>query len=170
VLSAPNMVDPCVKELELCGVREGETVAVLSQGDERMDYANAFLAAARLGATPFHVPLPDASTSLAGEVGAWTVGSTPLADNRPAVEALKQADLLIDTIFLLFSKEQLEIQESGTRILLCIEPIEHLREMFPTRTCGGASRRGRSYSPARRRSGSSTRRGRTSPSGSASTR
>ena len=65
-------------------MREGETVAVLSQMDERQDYADAFMAAARaLGATPFHVRLPEASTSLLGDAGAWTVGVTPLAE-QPA--------------------------------------------------------------------------------------
>jgi 2,5-dihydroxypyridine 5,6-dioxygenase len=49
------------------------------------------------------------------------------------VEALKSADIMIDTLFLLFSREQLEIQEAGTRILLCIEPIEHLAALFPSR-------------------------------------
>jgi 2,5-dihydroxypyridine 5,6-dioxygenase len=128
-----NLVDLCVRELQLCGVHEGETVAVLSQGEERMDYASAFLVAAgRLGATTFHVRVADVSSSVGGEVGAWTVGSTPLASNRPAIEALKQADLMVDTIFLLFSPEQREIQESGTRILLCMEPVDNLARMFPT--------------------------------------
>ncbi len=95
---------------------------------------DAFLAAAaQLGATAFHVRLPTESSTLGGDVGAWTVGATPLAGNRPAIEALKSADLVVDTMFLLFSKEQLEIQEAGTRILLCIEPIEHLMRLFPTR-------------------------------------
>jgi len=35
-------------------------------------------------------------------------------------------------MFLLFSKEQLEIQDADARILLCIEPIEHLVQLFPT--------------------------------------
>jgi 2,5-dihydroxypyridine 5,6-dioxygenase len=124
----------CRAELQLCGIAEGSTVAVLSQGDQRKEYVDGFLAAAEgLGATAYQVRLRNESSALDGDVGTWTVGATPLAGNRPAIEALKQADLVIDTIFLLFSREQLEIQESGTRILLCIEPIEHLRDMFPTR-------------------------------------
>jgi 2,5-dihydroxypyridine 5,6-dioxygenase len=96
-----------------------------------MDYADGFLAAARaLGATGFHVRLPEASSTLSGDAGAWTVGATPLRDNRPAVESLKRADIVIDLIFLLFSKEQLEIQASGTRILLCIEPIDNLARLM----------------------------------------
>ena len=126
-----GFVDMCVKELLLCGVHEGETVAVLSQGDERMEYADAFLAAARkLGANAFQVRLPDVSGSLLGDSGAWVVGETPLGRNRPAIEALKLADIVIDLMFLLFSKEQIEIQESGTRMLLCVEPVDNLARLF----------------------------------------
>jgi 2,5-dihydroxypyridine 5,6-dioxygenase len=129
-----KFVELCVKQLELSGVHEGEVVAVLSQQDDRVNYADAFMAAAaRLGATPFHIRLPDASSTLLGDAGLWTVGATPLARNQPAIEVCKQADILIDLVFLLFSKEQLEIQESGTRILLCIEPVDNLARLFPTK-------------------------------------
>ena len=133
-LTFADFVDLCEKELELCGVHEGETVAVLSQGDERRDYADAFMTAARrFGASTFHIRLPEVSTTLLGDAGAWTVGATPLGSNRPAIEALKQADLVVDLIFLLFSKEQLEIQEGGARIILCVEPIDNLARLFPTK-------------------------------------
>ena len=132
-MSSSSFAEMCRAELQLCGVEEGTTVAVLSQGRQRMQYVDTFLRASEdLGATAYNVRLGQESTSLDGEVGVWEVGETPLAGNQPAIEALKGADLVIDTIFLLFSKEQLEIQASGTRILLCIEPIEHLRDMFPT--------------------------------------
>jgi 2,5-dihydroxypyridine 5,6-dioxygenase len=125
----------CRAELALCGIGEGSSVAVLSQGDERLVYVNAMMSAAEdLGAITFHVRLNSRTPTLDGDVGAWAVGDTPLKGNRPAIEALKQADLVVDTVFLLFSPEQLEIQASGTRILLMIEPIEHLRDMFPDRT------------------------------------
>jgi 2,5-dihydroxypyridine 5,6-dioxygenase len=133
-LSFAGFVDLCVRELELCGVKPGESVAVLSQGDERRDYADAFMVAARrLEAVPFHVRLPDLSSSLLGDAGAWKVGATPLASNRPAIEALKQADLVVDLIFLLFSKEQMEIQAAGARMILCVEPIDNLARLFPTK-------------------------------------
>jgi 2,5-dihydroxypyridine 5,6-dioxygenase len=131
--ASPTFVDLCVRELELCGVREGETVAVLSQLDERLDYADAFMAAARkLGATTYHVRLGEASSTLLGDAGAWTVGATPLAGNEAALDSLKRADLVIDLMFLLFSKEQLEIQEAGARMLLCVEPVDNLARLFPT--------------------------------------
>src|SRR5262249_35221161 len=123
----------CRQELELCGISEGDTLAVLSQGRQRREYVEAFLLAAdELGAVAFNVNLPHVDTSLDADVGAWEVGETPLPGNRPAIEALKGVDMVVDTIFLLFSKEQLEIQEAGVRILLCIEPLEHLRQMFPS--------------------------------------
>jgi 2,5-dihydroxypyridine 5,6-dioxygenase len=122
----------CKAELQLCGVTEGTTVAVLSQGHQRIAYVDAFLEAAeRLGATAYNVRIRQESQNLDGDVGTWEVGETPLGENRPAIESLKRADLVIDTMFLLFSKEQLEIQAAGTRVLLCIEPVEHLRDMFP---------------------------------------
>ena len=129
----PTFTEMCREELELCGIGEGSTVAVLSQGNQRADYVDAFQDASRqLGATAFNVRLPAADTTLDGEEGIWAVGETPLAHNRPAIEALKSVDLVVDTVFLLFSPEQIEIQESGTRILLCVEPVEHIRAMQPS--------------------------------------
>ncbi|HEY2596950.1 MAG TPA: leucyl aminopeptidase [Candidatus Dormibacteraeota bacterium] len=130
-----GFVDLCRRELELCGIHEGETVAVLSQGYERLDYADAFLAAARsLGAQSFHVRLPgaDGTGGQSGDAAMFGVGQTPLAGNRPAIEALKQATLVVDVMFLLFSKEQREIEASGVRILTCMEPVDNLARLFPT--------------------------------------
>ncbi|QKW33181.1 leucyl aminopeptidase [Actinomadura sp. NAK00032] len=116
-------------QLTLCGVREGERVTVLSRGRERLDYADAFMYAARsLGATAFHLrlphPLPD--------TGTWSVGATELAASPQAVEALKQSDMLVDLAFLLFSPEQFAIQAAGTRILTVVEPIELLARLAPS--------------------------------------
>ena len=126
------LVRLCSRNLELCGVREGQRVAVLSQGYERLDYADAFLIAARgLGAEAYHVRLADDQPGHVDGV-VWTIGVTQLASNRAAVEALMGADLVVDLMFLLFSDEQLEIQASGTRVLLCVEPLDVLARLFPT--------------------------------------
>ncbi|MXY80419.1 MAG: hypothetical protein F4Y94_12250 [Chloroflexi bacterium] len=115
-----SAVDLFEAELRLCGVHEGETVAVLSQTERQRAYARDFLEAAqRLGAHAYEVGL--AADREAG--GLDYVGVNPLAGNQAAIEALKQADLMVDLVFLLFSVEQQEIQESGTRILLCIESL-----------------------------------------------
>ncbi|WP_158847607.1 leucyl aminopeptidase [Saccharothrix deserti] len=121
--------DICLRQLSLSAVHEGETVAVLSRGNERPDYADAFMyAAQRLGAATYHLRLPDAPTAS----GAWAVGDSGLADNPLAVDALKQADMLVDLAFLLFSKEQFAIQDAGTRILTCVEPAPLLARLMPT--------------------------------------
>ena len=61
------------------------------------------------------------------------MGVTALGGNPAAIDALKSADLVIDLMFLLFSKEQLEIQAAGTRVLLVAEPFEVLARLFPSR-------------------------------------
>jgi 2,5-dihydroxypyridine 5,6-dioxygenase len=117
-------------ELELCKVGPGQTLAVLTQDKERQDYADAFLVAAQqLGATSFQVNVPR-RPSFGGVM--QNFGQTALAGNQPAIDALKAADIVIDLMLLLFSPEQLEITNAGTRMLLVVEPIEVLQRMFPS--------------------------------------
>ncbi|HEV7976301.1 leucyl aminopeptidase [Amycolatopsis sp.] len=122
--------DIFVRQLTLSGVHEGETVSVLTRGNERADYADAALFAAQeLGANTFHMRLPAARST----GGTWAVGDSGLGTNPVAVEALKQSDMLIDLTFLLFSKEQFDIQDADTRILTVVEPAPLLARLMPTR-------------------------------------
>ncbi|WP_413203413.1 leucyl aminopeptidase [Rhodospirillum sp. A1_3_36] len=115
-------------ELELCKVKPGETLAVLSEGEIRGDYAQAFLLAARqLGAEALQITVP----RMASKDGKFLHGRNALSGNRTAIETLKAADIVIDLMGLLFSPEQEEITATGTRMLLVVEPIEVLRAMFP---------------------------------------
>jgi 2,5-dihydroxypyridine 5,6-dioxygenase len=124
------LTEICLHQLTLSDVHEGEKVIVLSQGSERLDYADAFLAAGqRLGARMYHMRLP---APLPGN-GAWAVGETGLAANPEAVEALKQADMVVDLIFLLFSPEQMAIQAAGARVLTAVEPAPLLARLLPTK-------------------------------------
>jgi 2,5-dihydroxypyridine 5,6-dioxygenase len=119
----------CLHQLKMSGVREGEKLIVLTQGQERLDYADAFMnAGQRLGANMYHMRLP---TPL--PTSGWNVGVTGLAAMPDAVEALKACDMLIDCIFLLFSPEQMAIQAAGTRILTAVEPPELLARMLPSK-------------------------------------
>jgi 2,5-dihydroxypyridine 5,6-dioxygenase len=119
----------CLHQLKMSGVHEGEKLIVLTQGNERHDYADAFMAAGqRLGANIYHLRLP---TPL--PTSGWNVGVTGLAAMPDAVDALKSCDMLIDCIFLLFSPEQMAIQAAGTRILTAVEPPELLARMLPTK-------------------------------------
>jgi 2,5-dihydroxypyridine 5,6-dioxygenase len=122
-----EMVDLFKKELELCKLKPTETMAILTSGEVRADYAKAFLlAASQIGANAYELKLPPANR---GNEGSF--GITPLTDNRVAVECLKKADLVIDLVLLLFSKEQLELQEAGVRILMVVEPFPVIKRMFP---------------------------------------
>lgn len=129
-MDATSMIEICLHQLTLSGVHEGEKVVVLSQGSERLDYADAFLAAGqRLGARMYHMRLPAPLPTN----GAWAVGETGLAANPEAVEALKQADMVVDLIFLLFSPEQMAIQAAGARVLTAVEPASLLARLLPTK-------------------------------------
>ena len=57
---------------------------------------------------------------------------TSLTGNAAALDALKVADIVIDFVGLLWSAEQKQIQEAGTRILMSRESPEVIRRMFPT--------------------------------------
>ena len=75
------------EELELCAVKPGEVVTVLTEGDIRADYARCFLEAARaLGANTFQLNVPN---RLVRE-DKTLVGRTPIAGNRAVIETLKQ--------------------------------------------------------------------------------
>lgn len=124
-----SLTEICLHQLTLSGVHEGEKVVVLSQGRSRLDYADAFMAAGqRLGARMYHMRLPE-PVPMAG----WQVGVNGLAANPSAVEALKDADMLVDLIFLLFSDEQMAIQAAGTRVLTAVEPAPLLARLLPTK-------------------------------------
>jgi 2,5-dihydroxypyridine 5,6-dioxygenase len=116
------------KELQLCKVHEGEVFTVLSAGNEKPEYAQAFMVAAQgLGATAFHVNVARTQPIVAG-----VQGRHPLAGNQPAIDTLKKADIVIDLMGLLFSKEQAEIQAAGARVLRVMETVDVLKQMFPT--------------------------------------
>jgi 2,5-dihydroxypyridine 5,6-dioxygenase len=125
-----TLTEMCLHQLRLSNVVDGEKVVVVSQGSERLDYADAFMAAGqRLGAAMYHMRLP----APLPRDGNWNVGETGLAALPAAVEALKQADMVVDLIFLLFSDEQMAIQAAGARVLTAVEPAPLLARLLPTR-------------------------------------
>ena len=63
-------------ELELCGVSAGQTIGIYSESSRRRDYAQGFAhAAAELGASAFHVDLPEQPPREATDLGGHTGGS-----------------------------------------------------------------------------------------------
>jgi 2,5-dihydroxypyridine 5,6-dioxygenase len=130
--SQKEMVELFTRELALCKVRKGETVAVLSLGDSLRDYARAFLTATRkLGAKAVDVNLPAGRSTSAGD-RLKDFGKNPLADNPKAMAKLKAADMVVDLLVASFSKQELEIREAGPRMLLVCEDFEILKRLFPT--------------------------------------
>ncbi|HEY8327642.1 MAG TPA: 2,5-dihydroxypyridine 5,6-dioxygenase [Rhodanobacter sp.] len=118
------------RELELCKVNASETVAVLTVGEGFAQRADAFAAAAQqLGAKVVRVrarPAPGTDNPMAS-LGINTLGQDP-----DAMAQLKAVDLVIDLMLLLWSKEQLEIQAAGTRILMAVDADENLERLFPS--------------------------------------
>jgi 2,5-dihydroxypyridine 5,6-dioxygenase len=116
------------KEMALCRVKAGETVVVLTAEDEWQENAYAFMAAAQsLGAKTFNLNVRREQKNAVG-----VQGRHPLVGNELAMRTLKSADMVIDMVGLLFSREQAEIQAAGVRILRVMEPFHVLKQMFPT--------------------------------------
>lgn len=119
--------------LELCGVNTEQKVAVLSEGDILQERSEAFLRATeKLGAEAVRVNVV-ASSNAGAEARIADLGTSALSSDEAALKTLKDADLVIDLMLLLFSHEQLEMQAAGTRILLVVEPFDVLKRLLPTR-------------------------------------
>jgi 2,5-dihydroxypyridine 5,6-dioxygenase len=122
------------KVLALSRVEAGQSVAILTgpQTDQqtlRCATHAAMVAGAcvnRLDLQPVNGALAHSRDPLA------YVGTTPLTGNPAAMALCKASDIVLDLMLLLFSPEQAEILESGTRILLAVEPPEVLVRMVPT--------------------------------------
>jgi 2,5-dihydroxypyridine 5,6-dioxygenase len=126
-----DLVPLFTKELELCKVEAGEHVGVYLEGGRLRDYADAFAAAAgSLGAEAFVVDLPLTSGRGSDEAGVPAAGAG-LARHPEVVDAFKRCDLLVDLTLLLWTPEKHLIQDAGTRIISCVEPVEVLRRLFP---------------------------------------
>ncbi|MGD9603361.1 MAG: 2,5-dihydroxypyridine 5,6-dioxygenase [Gammaproteobacteria bacterium] len=120
--------------LSLSRLERGADVTVLTGSHTDPQTLAAALAAVRaLGAIPTRVDLQplNAEKSLSRDPLAY-LGTTPLTGNRAAMAACLASDMVIDLMLLLFSPEQQQILESGTRILLAVEPPEVLLRLVPT--------------------------------------
>ncbi|RLL63960.1 2,5-dihydroxypyridine 5,6-dioxygenase [Paenirhodobacter hankyongi] len=120
--------------LEQCRLQPGEQVAILTSDDSNMQIVNcARIAIGLLGGvlTMINLPPINGEKALSRDKSGY-VGKTPLAFNTAALAALKAADLVIDTMQMLFSPEQEQILKTGTRMLLAVEPPETMLRMIPT--------------------------------------
>ena len=120
--------------LTLSKLEPGQIVTVLtSTSTHPQTLSTALVAVGLMGATANRLDLPpvNGEKALSRDSLAF-LGTTPLTGNRAAIAALKESDLVLDLMTLLFSPEQHEILAAGTKILLAVEPPEVLVRMVPT--------------------------------------
>lgn len=120
--------------LRLSKVQPGHIVTILTgAATHPQTLRAATMAAQAAGAIVSRIDLPpiNADKALSRDALAY-LGETPLTGNPAAIAALKASDLVLDLMTLLFSPEQIDILESGTKILLAVEPPEVLVRTVPT--------------------------------------
>lgn len=133
-ISDSELIAAWTQVLKLSNLKPTELVTILTSQDSHPQTLRCARTAVQLmGAKVFCLDLPpmNGEKSLSRDKTAY-VGLTPLTGNPAAMAALKGSDLVIDLMLLLFSPEQQEILESGTRILLAVEPPEVLVRLLPT--------------------------------------
>jgi len=112
------------KELELCNVRSGETIVLLSDLGARRDYVSAaFAAAEELGA--------DAYEMCVNAMPSWTkVGVETVGRCKGTLEAIKAADMLICLHIPLFTRWLKQARDAGTRVLMVIDAPDELESLM----------------------------------------
>ncbi|SAL59031.1 2,5-dihydroxypyridine 5,6-dioxygenase [Caballeronia arvi] len=133
-ISDYQLIEAWKEVLTLSKLERGQTVTILtSAGTHPQTLSCALIATQSMGAIVNRLDLPPIN----GEKGFSRdslayLGTTPLTGNQAAIAALKNSDLVLDLMTLLFSPEQHEILQSGTKILLAVEPPEVLVRLVPT--------------------------------------
>ncbi len=133
-VSTSDLIAAWTKVLVLSRLEPRQTVTILSDPDTNAQtLAAASIAANSLGAIVNRLEMVpvNGEKSLSRDKSAY-VGSTPLTGNPAAMAALKASDIVLDLMLLLFSPEQREILQGGTKILLAVEPPEVLTRLIPT--------------------------------------
>ncbi|QEZ44686.1 2,5-dihydroxypyridine 5,6-dioxygenase [Cupriavidus oxalaticus] len=128
-----QMIEAWRKVLRLSRLEPGQTVTILtSAATHPQTLSTALTATQSMGAIVNRLDLPpvNGEKALSRDALAY-LGTTPLTGNPAAIAALKASDLVLDLMTLLFSPEQHEILQGGTRILLAVEPPEVLARMVP---------------------------------------
>jgi 2,5-dihydroxypyridine 5,6-dioxygenase len=133
-VSDADMIAAWTQVLTLSRLERGQVVTVLTSANTHpQTLSTAVIAASGLGAIVNRLDVQpiNGEKSLSRDSLGY-VGTTPLSGNPAAVAALKESDLVLDLMTLLFSPEQHEILKGGTKILLAVEPPEILARLVPT--------------------------------------
>ena len=111
------------RQFELCNVKPGETIAVVSDLSTRREYVmSSFAAAEELGA--------DAYEMCVNLIPGWTkVGIPTIGRCKGTVEALKAADMIVIFHSPLFSHWLRTVRDAGVRVQMVIDAPDDLFEL-----------------------------------------
>src|SRR5205814_9011752 len=103
------------RQFELCQVKKGETIAVVSDLATRREYAQAgFAAADDLGADIYELCV--------NSLPSWTkVGMPTIGQCKGTLEAVSAADMVVVFHVPLFTKWLKQVMDGGTRVLMIID-------------------------------------------------
>jgi 2,5-dihydroxypyridine 5,6-dioxygenase len=112
------------RELELCRVKKGETIAVVSDLATRREYIQAaFAAADDLGADIYELCV--------NALPSWTkVGVPTIGQCKGTLEAVSAADLVVVFHVPLFTKWLKQVMDGGTRVLMIIDAPDDLEQLM----------------------------------------
>jgi len=112
------------RELQLCEVRKGETIAVVSDLATRREYIQAaFAAADDLGADIYELCV--------NSLPSWTkVGVPTIGQCKGTLEAVSAADMVVVFHVPLFTKWLKQVMDGGTRVLMIIDAPDDLEQLM----------------------------------------
>ena len=115
------------RELELCQVQKGETIAVVSDLATRREYIQAaFAAADDLGADIYELCV--------NSLPSWTkVGVPTIGQCKGTLEAVCAADLVVVFHVPLFTRWLKDVMGGGTRVLMIIDAPDDLEQLMAPR-------------------------------------
>jgi len=115
------------RELELCQVKKGETIAVVSDLATRREYIQAaFAAADDLGADIYELCV--------NSLPSWTkVGVPTIGQCKGTLEAVCAADLVVVFHVPLFTRWLKDVMGGGTRVLMIIDAPDDLEQLMAPR-------------------------------------
>jgi 2,5-dihydroxypyridine 5,6-dioxygenase len=112
------------KQFQLCNVKKGETIAVVSDLGTRREYVqSAFAAADDLEADIYEMCV--------NSIPSWTkVGVPTVGKCKGTLEAAMQADMIVIFHVPLFAKWLQQVRDAGTRVLMIIDAPDDLEQLM----------------------------------------
>ena len=112
------------KQFQRCNVKNGETIAIVSDLGTRREYIqSAFAAADELGADIYEMCV--------NSMPSWTkVGVPTIGKCKGTLEAAMKADLIVIFHVPLFSKWLKDVRDVGTRVLMIIDAPDDLEQLM----------------------------------------